>query len=1235
VEFRILGPLEVVQEGRPIELPRRLSRALLAYLLLHANEPVSSDRLVDELWGPGAPKTATASLQNYVSRLRKTLGADVVQLEPAGYVLRIDPERFDLARFDRLVEEAQGAPPKQRAELLRAALSLWRGPPLEDLAYEEFAQEEIGHLAERRLGALEDRIGAELELGAGVELIDELEQLIAAHPLRERLRGQLMLALYRAGRQADALAAYQEARRVLDEELGLQPSEELRAVERNILEQDPSLWVAGTERATSESRRTVTVLFCDIVDSTRLAIQLDAEAYRRLMSLYFDAVRGAVEAHGGTVEKFIGDAVMALFGVPERHEDDALRAVRAAVDTRAAVARLNEEARRDWDSELAVRLAVNTGEVISSGSDVAVMGAALNVAAHLEQRAGANEIVLGEETQALVKDAVLAEHVELGDNLSGWRLKEVIADAPAVERRLDAPLIGREKELRRLRTTFQRVRKAKSCGVVTIVGEAGIGKTRLAREFVGAAKEDARVLVGRCVAYGAGATYLPIAEIVRQASPEASAAGIASLLAAEEDTEQVAQRVAEVVGWAEGPAAPGEAFWAIRRLLEATAREQPLIVALDDIHWAEPTLLDLVEYLGEWVDAPVLILCLARPDLLESRPGWGGPTSTGFVVELDPLPAEAVTALVDELAGGPVAPDVQDRIVERAGGNPLFAEQLLALAAEAPEVSLDQAPPTVEALIASRLDRLDPRELDVLRRAAVIGRHFTRADVKDLGSLEDADLAGLERRALVHAIDGRFAFHHALVRDVAYRGIPKAERAELHERAADSLARRDGADELVGYHLEQAYLYRIELARVDDRANRLAHAAGNRLGRAGVRAWKRADAPATTNLLQRAVDLLPAHDPKRRELLCELGLAVRQHGNPDGAEQIFTEAAALSSAEHDARVELRARVELASLRLYRAPEELQEQLDFALKAIATLETHGEDRALGRAWMLVGAIRGQFQCLNVEWSDAATRAAHHYRAAGFSAAWCVGDIANAAYYGPETVENALRLCDTLLAENAEDRAIEANVLTTIACLYAEDGRFDDARSCINRAVALWEDLGQSAAAQSSLMSLGTVELLDDQPDAAEAALRAGCKSLAQRGDTAFLASRASELAEALYVQGRYVEAQSWAETARENAVDGDLHAQAMWRSISAKFEAQAGQFERAEALSSEALGLLAQTDALNDRGKVLLDRAEVFRLAGRDDAARETARTAAALFREKGNLVLAARAEAMFHTSTLV
>lgn len=1237
MEFRILGPLEVVDEGRPLTVDRRLSRALLAYLLLHPNEPVSSDRLVDQLWGDEPPKTAVASLQNYVSRLRRTIGHDRLRLEPGGYVLRVDPERFDLARFDRLVAEAQTAPAKERAELLRAAISLWRGEPLEDLAFEEFAQAEIAHLTERLLAVVENRIDADLELGAGAELVEELEGLVAAHPLRERLRGQLMLALYRAGRQADALDAYRNARRTLQEELGLEPGEELRSLERRILDQDPALFTATLERAQVESRRTVTVLFCDVVDSTRLATTLDPEAYRRLMSSYYDAAKRAIEAHGGAVEKFIGDAVMALFGVPELHEDDSLRAVRAALDVRDAIANVPHE------QPLRVRIAVNTGDVVTSveRDRPTATGAAINMAAHLERHAAADEIVLGAKTHALVRNDVRAEAVDLGDGLHGYRLDELIEHARSGVRS-DVPLVGRKRELRRLRAAFHRMEKEQSCAVVTVVGEAGIGKTRLAREFVAWARGKARVLVGRCVSYGTGATYLPVAEFVRQIVPEPSVVGIRSALAGEEDAEQVSQRIAEVVGVAEAPAAPGESFWAIRRLLEVVARARPLVLALDDLHWAEPTLLDLVEYLGEWAQAPILVLCLARRELLESRPSWGGPTSTGFLVGLEPLGEGEIGLLLDELAGGPVAPDVQQRIVERAGGNPLFAEQLLALAAEAPDVSLEETPPTVEALIGSRLDRLDPLELDVLRRASVIGRLFSRADLEDLAHAEASVLRSLERRALIHPMEAndRFRFHHVLVRDVAYRGIAKAERVELHERVADSLDRRSGADEIIGYHLEQAHAYRVELAHDDDRAQALAAKAADHLGRAGIRAWRRADVSAATNLLGRATAHLAQRDPARGRLLCELGIAQRTAGRWQDAEGVLKDAVRIAADADDRGGELRARIELAhsgthhqSLHDSAAVNEL---LDLASSAIPTFEELGDHRSLGRAWLLIGHVQGNFQLRFVELEAAARKAAQHYRLADWSPSTCLSALMTALYYGPRPVEDAIADAQQLLVEHAGDPASEANVLQWLGGLEGMLGRFDDARAHIFRARNLYEELGlRFGAIDSCGLVLADVETLAGRMNVSEQHLREGCDVCLRTNESALLASRAAQLADALYSLGDYDEAEEWAQISREHIGAQDLHAEACWRGIASRLAARRGDLRLAMRLIGEANEIMAPSDALNQRAKLQVERAEVCRLAGKGREARRAVQEAIMLYETKGNSVAAASTRPLLRTSELV
>jgi tetratricopeptide (TPR) repeat protein len=939
-----------------------------------------------------------------------------------------------------------------------------------------------------------------------------------------------------------------------------------------------------------------------------LATEHDPEVYRGLISRYFDVVREPIERHGGTVEKFIGDAVMAVFGVPELHEDDALRAVRAARDVQDALQGQSIEA----------RIGLSTGEVhvlSAPGEDLHVSGAAASVASQLEGRAPEGGILLSDETYRLVRDAVQAEQFE-----DAWRLEEVLADAPPYARRLDAPLVGREEELQRLRTAYVNALEDRHCRVVTVVGEAGIGKTRLARELVASARTEAQVLVGRCVSYGEGATYLPIAEIVRKAAAEPSLDGIRELLEGEADADAVAQRVAELIGVAESPAAPGEAFWAVRRLLESIARRGSVVVVLDDIHWAEPTLLDLVEYLGQWAEGPILVVCLARGDLLDTRPGWAGPTSTGFLVELEPLPEQTLGALVEQLAGSPVDPELQERIIGQSGGNPLFAEQLLALLQEAPELALDKTPATVEALLASRLDRLDPRELRVVRRAAVVGRRFTRAELDDLSSDDDVDrhLVSLTERGLVHPVQDLFRFHHVLVRDVAYRGIPKAERAELHELAGKGLDRRDGADELVGYHFEQAYRYLTELQLEDEHVAELAIAGSERLGRAGIRAWKRADAPAAVNLLSRAVDLTP----EAAELACELGGALRAVGEVTRAEEVLVGA----SEATEERLRLRARIELGFLRSLIEPDRAGDLLEIASGAIPKLEAENDDRALGRAWLSIGHVKGGFYCEYGAWEEAAARASDHYRRAGWSPSTSLGDLASAMYLGPHEVTSAIAHCEALLLEHDGDRASEANLLNWLGGLEAMRGRFSDARMLVDQAAERYEQLG--LATDPSLRLRGAVEMFAGAPDLAENALRETCTTLQLHGHTAMLATRAADLADAICEQGRYVEAETWVRLARESAGSDDLDAAFAWRYVHAKVLARIGAIDEAKQLAREAVDLVGRTDALNRHGDSLLVLAEILHVQGSDNEALENIREALRLYEQKGNIVSAERAKAM-------
>ena len=594
VEFRVLGPFEVLVEGRAFELTRPKQRSLLALLLLHAGEVVSTDRLVEELWAGRPPKAAVGSLQNVVSDLRKALSPEVVATRSPGYMLGVDPERVDLHRFQRLVAQAsEGGEAERRSALLREALALWRGPPLAELAFEPFAHIEIARLEEMRTAAREELIEAELQLGRHSPLVGELETLVTEHPLRERLRGQLMLALYRSGRQVEALEAYRQARETLVDELGIEPSPDLQRLEQSILRHDRELdFVEKAAPAVAppvERRKTVTILFTDIVDSTSLGAQLDPEVLRSIMRRYFDTVRTIVERHDGTVEKFIGDAAMAVFGVPQRHEDDALRAARASCELRDALVGLNAELEREHGLAIQIR----TGDQHRRGAHRR-RGFGSTVCNRCRGH-GSRAPSAGRPPR---RDSARRAHALLSSATS----RRPSPEEPSMPAGLLGPLqtfrllaleetSGHPSPHRR-RLSLGGVPSSPACGapsipcrttgrsrVVIILGEAGVGKTRLTSEFASSLGKQANTLVGRCVSYGEGATYLPLATIVRQAAPIQTQTAIAELLGNDERAPLIAARMTELAGQTEGAAPTGELFWAVRRFLEALAAERPLVLS--------------------------------------------------------------------------------------------------------------------------------------------------------------------------------------------------------------------------------------------------------------------------------------------------------------------------------------------------------------------------------------------------------------------------------------------------------------------------------------------------------------------------------------------------------------------------------------------------------------------------------------------------------------------------------
>jgi DNA-binding SARP family transcriptional activator len=1220
VDFRILGPLEVWDRGRPIELPRRKQRALLVFLLLRAGEAASTDALIDGLWGEEPPRTARTSLQNSVAQLRRALGPGVVASDAGGYRLEIVRDQLDLGRFERLTAEARSRKGGERAERFREALGLWRGPPLADLIYEPFATREVARLEELRTAAHEDLIDAELALGGGGELVAELESLVAEYPFRERLRAQLMLALYRAGRQAEALDAYHETRRTLVDELGIEPGAPLRELEQAILRQDSSLGpntpADDAAHPPEELRKAVTVLFADL----DAAGTIDPELLRDATIGALGRIRGVLEAHGATVEERAGDEVMAVFGIPQAHEDDALRAVRAALELAAPGATGGKQS-------VELRVGLETGEVLAgvdeSGRRFAT-GPAITAAKQLRQRAGAGEILGGPALVRLLGNAIVVERGAEGE----VRIVELVEGREPPSRRRRVLLVDREAELDALRRAFAAAVSDGRCHLFLLLGEAGIGKTRLASELVTELAGSATVLVGRCVSYGKGATLLPLAEIVRQVRERGA---FAELLSGDQHAELIASRLAGLTGEHEAAAPGGEVFWAARRLFESLAAERPLALVFEDLHWAEPTLLDLLDYFTKQVSTvPMLVLGLARPELLETRSDWHSREGT----MLPPLTSEDGERLLENL--GEAGETLRTQILRTAGGNPLFIEQLQAHASEggAPET----LPPSLEALLVSRLDRLEPEELAVVQRAAVAGREFSREAVahlleEDLPEV-DRPLLAVAQKGLVDASAVGFRFHHVLIRDAAYGTLPKALRAKLHERFAGWLdARAAGSDELIGFHLEQAYRYLAELERLDPEAEKLAAAAGDRLATGGLRAAKSGDGHAASNLLTRASTLLSPEQVARRDLLTELALVYWRAGDLQAVEEALEEAREVADSANDSRAGLRARVERAYLKLFREPEGgTEELLALTAEAIPVLERAGDSRTLGLIWYMLAHVHGGFHCRYRESAEAAVRALDYYARAGWPATPCLQELAVGLYLGPVPVQEAITRCDGLLEK--ADRGGAAHVLVFRAGLEAMAGAFDKARSSAASARASYEELDWADKVWENYAPIAAeIELLAGDYAEAERLLRESCRHLEAWGEQARLATQAARLGEVLYRQEAFDEAARWAKVAESTAASDDASAQFLWRSLRAKAGAREGAFEEAEALACQAVEIAAATDAVSPHAEVLLDSAEVGLLSGRGRIAIGRVKEAVRLFEEKGNEASLERARSMVEQLT--
>jgi class 3 adenylate cyclase/tetratricopeptide (TPR) repeat protein len=960
----------------------------------------------------------------------------------------------------------------------------------------------------------------------------------------------------------------------------------------------------GGAAASPAVRKTVTVLFCDVVGSTRLGESADPEAVRELLARFFDAMRRIVEAHGGVVEKFIGDAVMAVFGVPQVHEDDALRAVRAALEMRAALPAVGVQA----------RFGINTGEVVSGTRERLATGDAVNVAARLQQAAEPGEIVLGGSTLRLVRRAVdvaRPQHLQLkgkADLVEAYRLLAVREEAAA--RDWTGVFIGRERERRLLREAFDLSVSDRACHLFSLLGAAGVGKSRLVAEFLGGV--DATVAHGRCLPYGEGITYWPLAEAVRGLAPQMGAL-----------TPGVAGALRGVLG--EGDQANTEEIAvATRTLFEQAGRVHPLVVVWDDLQWAEPTFLDLVDQIADWSrDAPILLLCMARPELLDLRRGWGGGKLRATTALLEPLSDEHCAALLERLAPT-LGADVRARVLRDAGGNPLYVQEMVAFIRESPAGRVT-VPPTITALLEARLDQLAPAERTALQCGAIEGVVFHGSAVAALGG-DVGELSRVVRTDLIRPEHGTlpdddaFRFRHILVRDAAYAALPKATRAELHRRFAGWLEERGSEmpemDEIVGYHLEQAHALATQVGALAGDVDEVAARAGGRLGAAGRRASERDDVPAALNLLTRAIALLPVDSGRRRAALIDLGYALLESGSFERALDVFRDAADTAGRAGDAAVEARARVGLVVSEQRGGGSEAG-VLDTVRSQIATLERLGDDAGLAEAWEQAATIE-TWLGRTAQASDAFERARRHSRRSAHrrlerraQASQLTQDA-----WGHLPVGEGLRICDEVLAE-AEGTALEPYVLAARALHRSYAGDADGARSDVCRARELLAAFGHQLMALVVAQIQTCVELRARDAGAAEAAARPAYEELERLGDYGFRSTLGGYLAEALLQQGRLDEAEAIADAAARAASTDDFSAHGVSLSVRARILARRGDWSAAERLARAAVETLAASDYYTTHGDALAVLADILEGRGQTTEARACRMQALALYERKG------------------
>jgi class 3 adenylate cyclase/tetratricopeptide (TPR) repeat protein len=961
-------------------------------------------------------------------------------------------------------------------------------------------------------------------------------------------------------------------------------------------------------------RKLATVLFVDLVDSTEFVSGTDPEVVRRRVTTFFDGVADCIEFHGGTVEKFAGDAVMAAFGIPQGHEDDAERAVRAALAILDHVHELGLEA----------RIGVEAGEVVVDEADSTfATGEAVNVAARLQQAAGPGEILMGESAFRLTAGTVESEPAGLRE-LRGFR-QPIAAYRPLAARdgrrqlgSLSAPFVGRDTELDLLHNTLARTIRDRRPQVFTVYGEPGVGKSRLIREFL-AGVEGTTILSGRALPYGEGVTYWPLAEMVK------AAAGITDDDPMETAREKLIEccgdeAIAELLGLAsgvmeavEGERGQPEIAWAAREFVDELADVQPLVMVFEDIHWAEEPLLELIDHLAQWVrERALLILCLARPELLDVRPGWGGGRVRSTAIELEPLAREESEALAEALLSEHDVPEkVRARLLDKTEGNPLFVEETVRMLLEEGADGSDRIPDTLQALIGARIDRLPAGQKVVMQRGSVIGRVFWAGAIDHLSPEYDADdledmlddllLRDLVTREARSTITGESAyrFKHVLIREVAYSGLSKSSRAEYHTRFAEWL--REKADkellEIRAYHLDQACALYTELDGKPP--EELAQTAARALEAAGKRALSLESNVSARKLLLRSAELEPT---LRRRFLA--ARAAARLGDLTVVRDEMGMVVEQAAAEGDRRIQTRALTTLAetALSLEGSCVRATELADAALEVLEPDDHEGRFGAL----------------------DVRSRSA-----------WWGGQLAEAEDYERRALEAArtaerkdfeakaaLELATIQIVRMEEDKAeplidralalaeASGSIVARAGAAYAKGdlhrvrGEYEEAEGWLTKALDLYREAASAWGIANTSKLLGRVAWRTGDPSRAEKLFRESIRMLAHRQDRGTLCESQRLLAQLLLAEGRIDEAEKYALAARETVSAEDMTSRATTRVALAEVRAAQGRDAEAESLLREAVEIVSGSEHCRILLDVLPPYADFLRSREREAEASE-------------------------------